>query len=102
MNICKVSYDARSAVAGLACLLFAAATMTGCAESTSTTAGAPKEYRPPRVETTGSLISHAVVAHVDGDDDDDDQDVAHRQHGANSVTQMLNGSSAAAGTRVGQ
>jgi len=86
------------AMSGVVCVVLG---LYGCSADTSAAASARKEYRPPRVETTGSLISHAVVAHVDDDDDDaSEEDVAHRQNGANSVSQMLNGNSAAAGTRA--
>ncbi len=81
-------------------------TVAGCAGSPSSqnaAAGspAPKEYRPPRVETTGSLISRAVVAHVDDDDDTQSSDARTRK-GANTVSELLNGNSALQGTRAGQ
>ncbi|HEY3598113.1 MAG TPA: hypothetical protein VGL08_11465 [Paraburkholderia sp.] len=79
-------------------------TLSGCAGSgastqAGTTPDAHREYRPARVETTGSLIGRSVVAHVD---DDDDDGVAGMKTGATSVSEMLNGNSAVGGTRMGQ
>jgi hypothetical protein len=92
-------------IALVSVLLLSAVTTSGCADTSAAknaTNGAPaqKEYRPPRVETTGSLISRAVVAHVDDDDDESQADDAHTHRGANSTSELLNGNSAFAGSRV--
>jgi hypothetical protein len=85
---------------------FAGSTMTLSActsDADASVARAQRADRAPRVETTGSLINRAVVAHVD-DDGDTDANASNSatQTGARSVGELLNGSTGSMGSKTNQ
>jgi hypothetical protein len=83
--------------------LMCAAALLGCVSGCSMSgsfhgagSNSRQEYRPPRVETTGSLINHAVIAHVD----DAEGDTANgKMSGARTVSEQVNGMSGSLGSR---
>jgi hypothetical protein len=103
MNLSTATRAVQS-LASLAAVAAAALMLNACTSGTdASVARSQRQNSAPRVERTGSLINHAVVAHVDDDDDADaNASASPSQTGARNMGELLNGNAGSMGSMTNQ